>query len=60
MITPSGMPPKTSKSRRASKSSRPLGRSKGYIGAVKKLPKPLPDTSRIPWFPAIPKTGMDA
>ncbi len=26
----------------------------------KKLPQQLPDTSRIPWFSALPKTGTDA
>ena len=26
----------------------------------KKVSKPLPDTSRIPWFSALPKTGTDA
>lgn len=42
------------------KHSRPLGRNKGFIGSEKNLAKPPPDTSRIPWFPPLPKTGTDA
>jgi len=33
---------------------------KGARGSDKKTTKQLPDTSRIPWFPVIPKTGTDA
>lgn len=56
-----GMPSKKhSKPRLVSrKRSRPLGRSKGFIGSEKEPAKPLPDTSRIPWFPPLPQTGTD-
>lgn len=31
-----------------------------FKGSDKKSAKQLPDTSRIPWFPPIPKTGTNA
>ena len=60
-----GMPPKNSKPRLISrKHSRPLDRGKRKpIAGLRintKPATPLPDTSRIPWFSAIPKTGTDA
>jgi len=49
---------------RVKKQSRPRllakQKSKRSKAVDKKIPKPLPDTSRIPWFPALPKTGTDA
>ena len=33
---------------------------KGFNGFNKKSDKPLPDTSRIPWFPAMKKTGTNS
>ena len=43
-------------STRSSHYSKPSGfRSINY-----KTAKPIPDTSRIPWFPPVPKTGTDA
>ncbi|MGE0645085.1 MAG: hypothetical protein AB7P24_15585 [Nitrospira sp.] len=40
------------------------GKGLGNLGGPKKsdknLAKGLPDTSRIPWFPPMPKTGTDA
>lgn len=35
-------------------------KAKGFSGFDKKTTKPLPDTSRIPWFPAMKKTGPHA
>jgi hypothetical protein len=35
-------------------------KAKGFSGFDKKTTKPLPDTSRIPWFAPMPKTGTDA
>jgi len=32
----------------------------GFKGVNKKPTKQPPDTSRIPWFPPLPKTGTDA
>ena len=52
---------KTSKPRlvakRTAKGTRKLVR---ISGSDKKPPKQLPDTSQIPWFPSLPKTGTDA
>jgi hypothetical protein len=35
-------------------------KGKAFSGFDKKTTKPLPDTSRIPWFPAMKKTGTNS
>jgi hypothetical protein len=50
------MPSKTSKPRIVTRKHKGVRKPAGFD---KLPPKLLPDTSRIPWFPAI-KAGMDA
>lgn len=35
-------------------------KGKGFSSFNKKTTKPLPDTSRIPWFPAMKKTATNS
>jgi len=55
------MPTNHSKPRRVAKRRGKALKNLGGFKEVNMKPtKPLPDTSRIPWFPPLPKTGTDA
>ncbi|MDH4302196.1 MAG: hypothetical protein OEV51_08975 [Nitrospira sp.] len=55
------MPTNHSKPRRVIKrKGKGLKNLGGFKGVNKKPTKQPPDTSRIPWFPPLPKTGTDA
>jgi hypothetical protein len=41
---------------RRTRGRKPRHTLKGARGSAKSSPKQLPDTSRIPWFPALPKS----